>query len=238
LRRRLLLYDRQDETSRKKCMRLLLIEDDHQLGHAVHQGLRDDYACDWFQNAEDGAEALRNEDYALLVLDVNLPGRSGLELLQALRREDNQIPVLLLTARDAPSQRVEGLDAGADDYLIKPFDFEELLARIRALLRRRGRFDSAVLTLGDLAINTTARTVSRAGKAVSLSAREYAILLELAEQAGRCLSKQQIEARIYDHDSDFESNTVEVHISAIRRKLGKDIIKTLRGVGYLMERSA
>lgn len=219
-------------------MRLLLIEDDKALGKAIHAGLRDEYACDWFQSAEEGEDAMRTVPYDMLVLDINLPGASGLQLLASLRKKQDTTPVLLLTARDAPAQRVEGLDAGADDYLIKPFDFEELLARIRALLRRRGHYQPSMLCVGDVEIDVSGKRVTHKGKTVALSQKEFDILHVLAEQQGRVISKEQIEQKIYDWDSEFESNTIEVHVSAIRRKLGRDLIKTIRGLGYLMERHA
>lgn len=219
-------------------MRLLLIEDDARLGKAIYEGLREEYACDWFRTAEDGAAALAEVEYDLLVLDINLPGATGLELLSSLRQEGQTIPILLLTARDTPAQRVEGLDAGADDYLIKPFDFEELLARLRALLRRRGKFQSTRLLYRDIELDVAAKTVKKANIAQRVSSREFDILHLLIENAGRCLSKRQIEEKIYDWENEFESNTVEVHISSIRRKLGKELIKTMRGVGYIMERDA
>jgi len=172
------------------------------------------------------------------VLDINLPGMSGLEWLQSLRQQKVTIPVLLLTARDAPSQRVAGLDAGADDYLVKPFDFDELLARIRALLRRKGNYQEKILQYKNIAMDLDGKTVSKDEEPVSLSAREFEILRLLLENAGRCLSREQIEQKIYNWDDEFGSNTVEVHISAIRRKLGKELIKTIRGIGYIVEREA
>lgn len=217
-------------------MRLLLIEDDARLGKAIYEGLREEYACDWFKNAEDGDAAFGTVEYDIMVLDINLPGMSGLDFLTQLRKRQQTIPVLLLTARDAPSQRVEGLDCGADDYLVKPFDFEELLARLRALLRRKGKYQSTVIHYKDIELDIMSRTVSQGGETQNLSAKEFEILFLLIDNAGRCLSKEQIEQKIYDWEHEFESNTVEVHISAIRRKLGKELIKTLRGVGYIIER--
>lgn len=208
------------------------------LGKAIHQGLLDEYACDWFQNSEDGEAALKEVDYDLIVLDINLPGMSGLEFLSSLRAKNHMIPVLLLTARDAPPQRVEGLDTGADDYLIKPFDFEELLARLRALLRRKGKYQSRVLQYRDIELDMSAKTVKKAGALQNLSSKEFDILYLLIDNAGRCLSKQQIEDKIYDFEHEFESNTVEVYVSSIRRKLGKEIIKTMRGVGYIVAQAS
>lgn len=219
-------------------MRLLLIEDDARLGKAIYQGLLEEYACDWFRNAEDGGAALQEVEYDLMVLDINLPGMSGLEFLSSLRAGNHTIPVLLLTARDAPPQRVEGLDSGADDYLIKPFDFEELLARLRALLRRKEKYQNNILHYKDIELDILAKSVKKAGLPHSLSSKEFDILYLLIDNAGRCLSKQQIEEKIYDWEHEFESNTVEVYISSIRRKLGKELIKTMRGVGYIMEQAA
>ncbi|WP_126455915.1 response regulator transcription factor [Sulfuriflexus mobilis] len=217
-------------------MRLLLIEDDPQLGKALYQGLKQEYTADWFKSAEEGEAVIGNTPYDIVVLDINLPGMSGLEWLQSLRNRKVELPVLLLTARDAPSQRVAGLDAGADDYLIKPFDFDELLARIRALLRRKGVYQESVLSYKDIVMDLAGRTVSKDGQMVSLSAREFEILRLLLENTGRCLSREQIEQKIYNWDEEFGSNTVEVHISAIRRKLGKELIKTMRGIGYIVVR--
>ncbi|MGD9000601.1 MAG: response regulator transcription factor [Granulosicoccaceae bacterium] len=217
-------------------MRLLLIEDDPQLGKALYQGLKEEYTTDWFQNAEDGAAVIDNTPYDVLVLDVNLPGMSGLEWLRELRSKAIQIPVLLLTARDALSQRVEGLDAGADDYLVKPFDFEELLARIRALLRRKGVYQETVIRYKNIEMDLDGKTVTKDGELVAMSGKEFETLRLLLENTGRCLSKEQIEQKIYSWDDEFESNTVEVYISTIRRKLGKDLIKTMRGIGYIMVR--
>jgi DNA-binding response OmpR family regulator len=217
-------------------MRLLLIEDDPQLGKALYQGLKQEYTADWFKTAEEGGAIIDSTPYDIIVLDINLPGMSGLEWLQSLRSRKVDIPVLLLTARDAPSQRVEGLDAGADDYLVKPFDFDELLARIRALLRRKGDYQETVLHYKNIAMDLAGRTVSKDGEMVSLSGKEFDILRLLLENVGRCLSREQIEKKIYNWDDEFGSNTVEVHISAIRRKLGKELIKTMRGIGYIVVR--
>jgi DNA-binding response OmpR family regulator len=217
-------------------MRLLLIEDDPQLGKALYQGLKQEYTADWFKSAEEGQAVIGASAYDIIVLDINLPGLSGLEWLQSLRSRKVDIPVLLLTARDTPSQRVEGLDAGADDYLVKPFDFDELLARIRALLRRKGVYQETVLRYKNIAMDLAGKIVSKDGETVSLSGKEFDILRLLLENVGRCLSREQIEQKIYNWDDEFGSNTVEVHISAIRRKLGKDLIKTIRGIGYIVVR--
>lgn len=217
-------------------MKILLVEDDHLLGKAVHIGLKGEYAADWLTNAEDAQAGLAASDYDLLVLDINLPGMSGLKLLEVLRRQGNKIPVLLLTARDTISQRVEGLDSGADDYLVKPFDFDELLARIRALSRRGEEYSDNILVHGDIEIDIAARTLTCAGQRVELSRTQFDVLLILMQNAGRFFSKAQIEEKIYGWDDLVESNTIEVHISALRRKLGKGLIRTARGIGYVIEK--
>lgn len=217
-------------------MRLLYVEDDLHLGKATSEGLKEDFATDWFTNADDAEEALNQVAYDVVVLDINLPGRSGLELLRQLRSKANALPVLLLTARDTVKERIEGLDAGADDYLVKPYDFEELLARIRALARRRGQPYRDVVRYRDLLVDFKGHTVNREGKPISISQREFDVLQILLEEQGRCLSKEQIGERMYGWSEEIESNTIEVYVSSLRRKLGKDYIRTLRGLGYMMER--
>lgn len=217
-------------------MRLLYVEDDLHLGKATTEGLKEAYAVDWFTNVDDAEEGLRQVTYDLAILDINLPGRSGLELLQLMRARSLTIPVLLLTARDTIPQRVEGLKAGADDYLVKPYDFEELLARIGALLRRRSQPYRDVMRYRNLTIDFNGHNVQRDGKPVALTQREFDVLRLLLEEQGRCLSKDQIAEKMYDWSEEIESNTIEVYVSSLRRKLGKDSIRTLRGIGYLMEK--
>lgn len=217
-------------------MRLLLIEDDQMLGRATLAGLRTAYAADWVTTAEDAQEAIATTAYDLLVLDINLPGLSGLEWLTRLRRAHNDIPCLFLTARDATYHRIEGLNAGADDYLVKPFDLDELIARCAALLRRSQGRARPTIEHGNISYDPIARRVTLDGKSVTLSGREIAVLDYLLHNKGRIVSKQQIEEHIYDWDSgDIQSNTIEVHISGLRRKLGRQFIKTLRNVGYTVE---
>lgn len=207
------------------------------LGKATAAGLGMDYAADWVRSAEEARLALETTPYVLLVLDINLPGRSGLDLLADLRRQGSAVPCLLLTALDAVHDRVRGLNAGADDYLVKPFDLDELLARASALIRRSQGRASAVVRHRDVVFDTVAKTVEQAGRPVALSGRELAIAGILLGNIGRIISKSQIESQIYDWNSgDIESNTVEVHISALRRKLGRDFIKTVRNVGYTIEK--
>lgn len=218
-------------------MRILLVEDDEMLGKATVAGLRTAFAADWLTNAEDAFEALRTTPYDLIVLDINLPQKSGLSLLQDLRKDNNQTPCLFLTARDATYHKVEGLNAGADDYLVKPFDLDELLARCGALIRRTHGRGSPTITHKDIVFDPIAKSVTKEGAIVALSAMELAIAELLLSNIGKILSRQQIESRIYDWSTDdIGSNTVEVHISALRRKLGKDFIKTIRSIGYSVEK--
>ena len=219
-------------------MRLLYVEDDTHLGHATSQGLKEEFAVDWFTNVDDAEEALRQVAYDFLILDINLPGRSGLDLLRQLRASNNTLPILLLTARDTVPQRVQGLDAGADDYLIKPYDFDELLARIRALVRRRSNPYRDVLRYRQLEVDFKGNTATLNGIPLPLTHREFDVLRILLEEQGRCLSKDQIAEKMYGWDDEVESNTIEVYVSSLRRKLGREYIKTIRGLGYLMEKHA
>jgi DNA-binding response OmpR family regulator len=217
-------------------MRLLLVEDDRHLGKATTEGLRDAYAVDWVESAEDAEEALATTAYDLLVLDINLPGASGIDLLTRLRRARRQTPVLLLTARDATRHKVEGLNAGADDYLVKPFDLDELLARCAALLRRSKGHAEPVLAVGALQYEPASGRLEKDGRPIMLTGRERAIFDTLMHNMGRPVSRAVIEERIYDWSAEYaESNTIEVHIAALRRKLGRETIKTIRGVGYMIQ---
>lgn len=207
------------------------------LGKATAAGLGISFAVDWVKSAEEAKLAIETSHYSALVLDINLPGRSGLAFLSSLRGKGDTIPCLLLTARDAVQNRIEGLNAGADDYLVKPFDLDELLARVSALIRRSQGRASPVIRHGDVTLDLAAKRVEKAGKAVALSGREFAIAEILLGNIGRVISKSQIESQIYDWNSgDIGSNTVEVHISALRRKLGKGFIKTIRNLGYTVEK--
>lgn len=218
-------------------MRILFIEDDYQLGNAVNEGLNQEFATDWFQSAEDGQTAIEGTQYDVIVLDINLPEMSGIDWLKSLRKAKITTPVLLLTARDTIAERVAGLDAGADDYLVKPFDFDELLARVRALSRRSEKLDNPLLEYDNIILDSNAKAVSQNGKMVSISPLEFDILYLLLKNIGRTYSKEQIAEKIYNWDDEVESNTIEVHVSSIRRKLGKNLIKTIRNVGYLIEAS-
>lgn len=218
-------------------MRILLVEDDPMIGKTLSQALtQDGYAVD---RVADGVAAQAALDaspdaYALVLLDLGLPRKSGLDLLRELRRAGNRVRVLIVTARDAVADRVAGLDAGADDYLTKPFSLDELSARMRALLRRDIAREGNVLRHRDLALDTATRSVTQAGRGVDVSAREFALLAALLERPGAALSKAQLEERIYRWGDEVESNAVEVHIHNLRKKLGSETIRTLRGVGYAL----
>ena len=214
-------------------MRILLVEDDAMIGEAVQQGLRAlAFTVDWVRDGETALIAAREPNYDLMVLDLGLPGRDGLEILRALRRSGNALPVLILTARSEVSDRVVGLDAGADDYLVKPFDLEELAARARALIRRRsGRAQPLIEHLG-LTLDPATHRVTRGAEEVNLSGREYAILVALLDRPGAILSRAQLEERLYGWGDEIDSNAIEVHVHALRRKLGTDFIHTVRGLGY------
>jgi two-component system, OmpR family, response regulator len=214
-------------------MRLLLVEDDAMIGEAIRSGLkRDGFTVDWVHDGESAAQVLRSEEFDLLLLDLGLPRKGGLEVLTAVRTRGLEIPVLIITARDAVSDRVQGLDAGADDYLVKPFDLDELAARIRALLRRKsGRTAPAIEHLG-VALNPATHAVTRDGREVTLSPKEFALLQLLMERPGTILSRARLEERLYGWGEEVESNAIEVHIHGLRRKLGADYILNVRGVGY------
>lgn len=218
-------------------MRILLVEDDSPLGDGIRAGLRQSgYTVDWCRDGRAAQLALDAEPYALMVLDLGLPQLSGLDLLKWLRRKGGGLPVLILTARDTVADRVKGLDSGADDYLVKPFDLEELAARIRALLRRHGGRAVPVICHGNLALDPAAHAVTLDGRPADLSPREFAILQALLENAGHVLSRERLEQSLYGWDEEVESNAVEVHIHHLRRKLDAGLIRTVRGVGYVIEK--
>ena len=218
-------------------MRILVVEDDPMIGKTLQQALQQDgYAVDWVTDGRAAQEALATgaDAYAMVLLDLGLPRKSGIELLRELRREGNRVRVLVVTARDAVADRVAGLDAGADDYLTKPFGLDELTARMRALLRRDVVREDNVLRHGALALDPVAHRVTKDGQPVELSAREFALLAALLERPGAALSKAQLEERIYRWGEEVESNAVEVHVHNLRKKLGNETIRTLRGIGYAL----
>ncbi|WP_180124957.1 response regulator [Rhodoferax sp. BLA1] len=216
-------------------MRLLLVEDDVMIGEAVLDLLRaEGYAVDWVKDGAHADEVLREHGYDLLLLDLGLPTCDGLTVLERLRARKDRVPVLIATARDALNQRVAGLDKGADDYIIKPYEFDELLARIRALLRRAaGRAEPVYEHLG-VSIDPATREVLVRGQAVSLSAREWSVLELLLARPGMVLSRKQLEDKLYSWRDEVSSNAVEVYIHGLRKKLGAELIQNVRGVGYMM----
>jgi two-component system response regulator QseB len=219
-------------------MRILLVEDDRMIAEAVRKGLRGEgWAVDW---VGDGSAALAavaaaaEQAYDLVLLDLGLPKRDGLEVLRALRGLGHHVPVLILTARDAVADRVKGLDAGADDYLVKPFDLDELAARMRALLRRQAGRSSSLIQHGPITLDPTTHEVTLAGAPVALSAREFALLEALLARPGAVLSKAQLEEKMYGWGEEIGSNTVEVYVHALRKKLGAESIRNVRGLGYTL----
>lgn len=220
-------------------MRLLLVEDDPLLGEGIQQGFSlQGETLDWLRNGQHALNALASNEFDLLILDLGLPDMDGLDLLSELRRRGDKLPVLILTARDQVADRIRGLDCGADDYLIKPFDMNELRARIRALLRRHAGASSSKLNHANIEVDPANREVFRDGKTVSLSRREYSLLVELLQHQGRVFTRDQLSERLYGWNEEVESNTVEVHIHHLRKKLGSELIKTIRGVGYRIEKEA
>ena len=214
-------------------MRLLLVEDDPMIGRAVRQGLGDaGFAADWVMDGNAAERALANGVYDLALLDLGLPGQDGMAVLKLLRRSGNAVPVLIVTARDAVADRIAGLNAGADDYVLKPFDLDELIARVRALLRRHAGAGSPLLECGALALDPVRKEVRLKGEIVSLSAREFALLEVLLQRPGAVLSRQQLEDSVYGWTEEIGSNAIEVHLHNLRRKLGAQTICNVRGVGY------
>ena len=219
-------------------MRILLVEDDELLGDAIRTGLtQEKYTVDWVMDGNSADLALKSEVFDIVVLDIGLPRLSGIEVLQKMRQANNTTPVLLLTAKFTVQDRVKGLDAGADDYLTKPFDMDELSARVRALIRRGSGRSTPMLSHGTITLDPTSHQVTRDDQQVELSAREFAILRILLEYQGRVMSKSRLEQELYGWTSDIESNTVEVYIHHLRKKLGNDLIRTIRGVGYMIDKN-
>ncbi len=217
-------------------MRLLLVEDDTLLGDGIRAGLaQEGYAVDWLQDGLQAKQAFATEAFDLVVLDLGLPRLSGVELLEGIRRAGNAVPVLILTARDTLADRIGGLDAGADDYLVKPFDLGELCARVRALLRRAHGRAEPLLRHGPLVLDPAAHTLTLEGEPVELPRREFIVLQMLLENAGNVVPRSRIEESLYGWSPEVESNTLEVYVHHLRRKLGADLIRTVRGVGYTID---
>jgi DNA-binding response OmpR family regulator len=222
-------------------MRILVVEDDALLGDAIQIGLKQSgYAVDWMKDGVSAEQALSTEPYAAVVLDLGLPRLSGLEVLRHLRsrnnRENTRTPVLILTAMDTVDDRIKGLDTGADDYMVKPFDMGELAARLRALVRRASGETAPILQVSGIQLDPAAHRVLYLGKSIELSAKEFALLHALMLNSGTVLSRARLEEQLYAWGDEVESNTVEVHIHHLRRKLFPELIETIRGVGYLMPR--
>ena len=220
-------------------MRILLVEDDALLGDGLRAGLQQSaFAVDWVRDGVAAERELLTGNFQAAVLDLGLPRQDGMDTLRAVRAQQNRTPVLILTARDAIDARIHGLDGGADDYLVKPFDQGELAARLRALIRRAHGEPSAELTLGNLRLDTAARQVWQGDELVDLSGREFNLLQVFLLNADRVLTREQLEQQIYKWGSEVSSNAVEVHVHNLRRKLGPSVIETVRGVGYVSRRPA
>lgn len=220
-----------------KIMRILLVEDDPLLGDGMQKSLGHlGFTVDWLRDGKQAEHALASEEYAAVVLDLGLPQRDGFTLLHMAREAGLRTPVLILTARDATPDKLKGFSLGADDYVVKPVDMEELAARLHALIRRSGGHAAPRLCIGTIELDPSAHRVWREGQAVELSAREFAILEQLMQNAGRVLTRSQLEESLYGWGDSVDSNTVEVFIHHLRKKLGADFIRTLRGIGYSVER--
>jgi two-component system response regulator QseB len=216
-------------------MKILLVEDDRMIGWSLRRGLTDEgFAVDWLDDGDAAVVICAEQSYDAAILDLGLPGRDGLKVLAELRHQGNSLPVVILTAREAVSDRIKGLNAGADDYLCKPFDFDELVARLRAVMRRRAGVVSAVLEYRGLSLNPTTRQVAQQGRQVALSAKEFSLLEALLQRPGMVLTREQLRDRLYGWDGDVGSNTVEVFIHSLRRKIGYQYIENVRSVGYRM----
>lgn len=215
-------------------MRILLVEDDRMLGDGLQAGLTQaGYAVDWLRDGEAAVAALSTETFAAVVLDLGLPKRDGLSVLQWLRERRDATPVLILTARDQLEDKVRGLDLGADDYVLKPFDLDEIAARLRALVRRAHGRPQPILSLGEVELDPAARRVRFAGQPVDLTTREFDLLHLLLENADRVLTRRALEEQLYTWNNAVDSNALEVHIHHLRKKLGSELIRTVRGVGYM-----
>ncbi len=217
-------------------MRILLVEDDSQLGESLTAALElENYAVDWLQSGAPVRHALTGTPYDLVILDLGLPEVPGIQVLRQIRKDKLDIPVLLLTARDTLQDKVDGLDSGADDYLTKPFEIDELFARVRSLLRRLTNSSASLLRAGELVLDPGDHSVQFEGELVDLTAREYAILEMLLRNTGRFVSRSRLEEGIYSWGDEVGSNTVEVYVSRLRKRFGSDFIQTMRGVGYRVQ---
>jgi len=217
-------------------VRILLIEDDYVLGEAIRdQVSADGHGVDWMQRLDDARAALDTVEYGLILLDLNLPDGRGLDLLKQLRRSGNPVPVIIATAQDQVAIRIEGLNAGADDYLIKPFDLDEMSARVAAVARRYAGIAAPQLLVGEASINLATKSITMGGKAIGVTAREWAVLERLLNRRGGIVTKAEIEDSLYPFGAEIEGNAVEVYVSRLRKKLGQSVITTVRGMGYRIE---
>ena len=218
-------------------MRILLVEDDPLIGSAVRQALQDAaFAVDWVQDGATALSSFKTEDYTLMLLDLGLPRKNGLEVLRELRQMKNPVPTIIITARDAVEDRIKGLDYGADDYLVKPFSVGELVARMRAVVRRNNGVADPLLSNGDVSLNPATREATRDDRRYVLSAREYALLYALLLRPGTILSRDDLEERIYGWNEEVASNAIEFIIHSLRKKFGKDVIKNVRGLGWMVSK--
>ncbi len=219
-------------------MRVLLVEDDEDLGKGVKTGLTQyGYAVDWLRDGESASQALKMENFDMVVLDLGLPGMDGLKVLQNMRAKGSLVPVLILTAKETIDDRIKGLDAGADDYMSKPFDLDELCARLRALQRRSAERASSAIEYKNITIDPASHVATLDDLPLNLPRREFALLLKLLENQGRALSREQLSQSLYSWDEDVDSNALEVHIHNLRKKFGAALIRTIRGVGYMVEKA-
>ncbi|MBD3813657.1 MAG: response regulator transcription factor [Betaproteobacteria bacterium] len=220
-------------------MRILLVEDDPMIGEAVATALKDAaYAVDWVRDGRTASHALDAAEHQAVLLDLGLPGRGGLEVLRRLREADRRLPVIIVTARDSVDDRIQGLDLGADDYLVKPFDVNELLARMRAVIRRQGGQAAPVLGNGRVSLDPATREAAGGDRTATLSAREFALLQALLLRPGAILTRSELEERIYGWNEEVESNAVDFLIHGVRRKLGQDVIKNVRGAGWRVDKAS
>jgi two-component system response regulator QseB len=220
-------------------MRALLVEDDQLLGDGLRTGLsQKGYTVDWLQDGQEAEHALLNEPFDIVVLDLALPRRSGMDIIKSMRGKGVNTPILVLTAKTEVEQRVSALDSGADDYLTKPFDLNELAARLRSLIRRTSGRAEPIINYGQLSLDPSSHMVYRKGKQINVSPKEFALLHKLLENSGRVLSRDQLAQTLYGWDNEIDSNAVEVHIHNLRKKLGIKIIRTIRGVGYMIDRNS
>jgi len=217
-------------------MRVLVVEDDKMLGEGIRDGLQHmGYTIDWLQDGLSAEQALATSEFDIMLLDLGLPGQDGMELLRKLRRHKNDIPVLIITARDQLQDRIAGLDQGADDYLVKPFDLLEVAARLRAITRRKQGYSQPAIELSEIRIDPAAREVTQRGQSILLSSQEYAVLETLAYSQGRVVSRSKLHEHLYGWGDGAESNVLEVCIHHLRKKLGTNLIQTVRGIGYIIK---